>query len=110
MSVATSVQPVLLLQDVPAQVVLSWLPAPNVPCHFILLGLCRLWSPCLKQPSLTVCWAEASLPPDTDPESSFPAHVAFRRPLVISVLPGLTHHPTISAQTVRASRVRTMMS
>lgn len=54
MSVATSVQPVLLLQDVPAQAVPSQLPALNLPCHFILLGLSRFWSPCLKQPSLTV--------------------------------------------------------
>ena len=103
MSATTSVQLAPLLQNVPAQVVRSRLPAPNLPHHSILLGLSRFWSLCPQQPSLTVCWAEASLPPDTDPEPSIPGSPAQPTPVT-------AHHPTISAQTVRASRVRTMLS
>lgn len=40
------------------------------------------------QTLVTHCWAEASLPPDTDPESSFPGSRA--QPTLVIV-----HHPTL---------------
>lgn len=90
---------ILLLPEVHAQRALSWQPAPNPHCCSMLLGLSRLWFPCHKFPSLTICGAETSIPPDTDPCiflpcSPSPAQAGFHRSWVISVLPAITHCPS----------------
>lgn len=81
-------------------------PTPNPRCHFMLLGLSRLWGPRPKHPSLLVCWAEASfsctqtltLPSLVPGPSPCPAHGS----LVISVLHVITCHPAMLAQAGRA--------